>query len=82
VGAVLWQYGFNVRALAGTAAADWAKVQIASEANRIVPEGAADEVWHRVNDEIGRRFRRFAIHVDDSELMPDGEYEVWIKGRG
>lgn len=82
VTAVLRQYRYNARALTGDAAVDWAKVQIASEANRLVPTNATDEVWHRVHNEIGRRFKRFVIHLDDSEPLPDGEYEVRIRGWG
>jgi hypothetical protein len=83
VTAVLRQYRCNARALSGDAADSWAKAQIADEASRLVPPGPNGErtaPWQRVHDEIRRRFNRFVIHIDDSEPLPDGSYEVFIKG--
>ncbi len=83
VTAVLRQYRFNARVLSGDAAHDWARGQIATEASRLVPPDADGErtpAWQRVHDEIHRRFNRFVIHIDDSEPLPDGEYEILIDG--
>lgn len=83
VTAVLRQYRHNARALGGGAADDWAKAHIASETDRLVPQeddGEWSQAWQRVHDEIRRLFNRYVVHVDDGELMPDGDYEVFIKG--
>lgn len=82
---VLRQYRHNARALSSATADSWARAQIAEEASRLVPPDADGErtpAWQRVHDEIRRRFNRFVIHVDDSEPLPDGSYEVFIKGWG
>lgn len=83
VSAVLRQYRFNARALTGDAALDWARADIAREASHLVPPDADGErtpAWQRVHDEIRQRFNRFVLHLDDSEPLPDGAYEVRIRG--
>lgn len=79
---VLRQYRHNVGTL-GTAAADsWAAADIAREACRIAPntDVGRHPDWQRLHDAIRQRFNRFVVHIDDSQLIPYGECEVWFKG--
>lgn len=81
---VLRQYRYNAGTLGPAAADRWAEEDIAREASRIAPHfhDRPNPAWQRVHDAIHRKFNRFVMHVPDDEKLPDGNYEVWIKGWG
>lgn len=82
VASVLRQYRHNVGTLGASAADSWAERDIAREACAIAPNTniGRHPDWQRVHDAIRQRFNRFTIHIDDSQPIPSGECEVWIKG--
>jgi len=82
VGSVLRQYRYNAGTLGPAAADSWAEADIAREASRIAPPlpDSRHPDWQRVHDAIRRKFNRFVMHVPDDEKLPDGNYQVWIKG--
>lgn len=82
VAKILRQYGYNAGTLGGKAAEHWAEADIAREASRLAPHFAdkPNPAWQLVHDAIRRRFNRFVVHVDDTQRMPDGDCEAWIKG--
>ncbi|MBP0439915.1 hypothetical protein [Tianweitania sediminis] len=78
--AVLRQYRYNASTISGASALAWADADIEREAAAIARGRRMRKAEaRRVHTALRRRFNRYMVHVDDSQPLPDGPCEVWMK---